>query len=133
MTDFSHEPISQMQTSSPNLYAFVVSGHIDDDASEALAKYMNDVFDRHEEKVDMLFDLSGFSGSDWDSFLDADVIASRFRALTNVDKYAVVGAPERAAKMIGLMDKIIPVQARAFSKDEMDAAWSWLGEARATA
>ena len=133
MTTFSHGPITQLQTTSPRLYAFAVTGHIDDDASDALAKYMNDAFDRHEEKVDMLLDLSAFSGSDWDSFLDMDVITSRFRALTNVDKYAVVGAPDRAATMIGLMDKIIPVQARAFDKDDMAAAWDWLGEPRPTA
>lgn len=130
MTSFSHGPISQLHTTSPRLYAFVVSGHIDDDASEALAKYMNGVFDKHSEKVDMLLDLSGFSGSDWDSILDVDVIASRLRALTNVDKYAVVGAPDSAARMIALMDKIIPVKARAFDKTEMEAAWAWLGEKR---
>ncbi len=133
MTAFSSGPITQMQTHSPKLYAFAVTGHIDDDASEDLAKFMNDVFDRHEEKIDMLLDLSAFSGSDWDSFLDGDVIASRFRALTNVDKYAVIGAPDRAAKMINLLDKVIPVQAKAFGADEVEAAWTWVGEARPVA
>jgi len=123
---FSHGPIRQIPTTSPTVYAFSFNGHIDDDDAEALAEYMNAVFDRHD-KVSMLMDLSGFTGSDWDAMLDGDVIASRFRALSHVDRYAVVGAPERAATMIGLMDKIIPVQAKAFDTAEMSAAWTFVG------
>ena len=133
MTDFSFGPITQMQTTSPTLYAFAVSGRIDDDASEALARYMNAAFDQHDGKVDMLLDLTAFTGSDWDSFLDKDVIVSRFRALSNVGKYAVIGAPERASKMINLLDNVIPVDARAFASDQIDAAWSWVGEVRPAA
>ncbi len=126
MTQFSHPPINQIPTSDPTVYAFSVAGHIDDDASEALAEYMLAAFKKHD-KVNMLLDLTGFTGSDWDSMLDGDVIASRFKALTHVKRYAVVGAPEKAAKMIGFMDKIIPVEARAFDADETDAAWSFVG------
>lgn len=101
-------------------------GRIDDDASEALAKHMNDVFDR-EEKVCMLLDLTEFTGSDWDVMFDDDVIESRFRALRHVKKYAVVGAPDRASKMIGILDKIIPVEAKAFEAGEIEAAWGFVG------
>lgn len=133
MNAFSSGPITQFQTTSPDLYAFAITGHVDDDAAEDLAKYMNAAFDAHDGKVNMLLDLSAFTGSDWDSFLDGDVITSRFRALKHVDKYAVIGAPEGAARMISIMDKVIPVQARAFAVEESDAAWAWVGEARATA
>lgn len=126
MTTFSHGPITQIPTTSPTVYAFEIKGNIDDDAAEAMAKYMNDAFDRHD-KVNMLLDLSGFTGSDWDSFLDDDVIESRFRALKEVERYAVVGAPDRAAKMIGLLDKIIPVEARAFEQTDISAAWMFVG------
>ncbi len=126
MTHFSYGPISEIETDKPSVHSFRVSGHIDDDASEALAKHMNDVFDR-SDKVNMLLDMTAFTGSDWDSMLDGDVIASRFRALSHVERYAVVGAPERAAKMINLMDKVIPVQAKAFAADESDKAWEFVG------
>ncbi|MEQ8657456.1 MAG: STAS/SEC14 domain-containing protein [Hyphomicrobiales bacterium] len=126
MTHFSHGAITQIPTNSPTVYAFKVTGHIDDDASEAMAKLMNDVFDR-TESVNMLLDLTDFSGSDWDSMLDGDVIESRFRALSHVARYAVIGAPDNAAKMIGLMDKIIPVEAKAFDAAEADKAWQFVG------
>lgn len=130
---FHHGAVAQIETKSPKLYAFRIAGHIDDDTSEALAEFMNAAFDRHDEKVDMLMDLSGFTGSDWDSLFDGDVLKSRFRALKEVDKYAVIGAPEKAQKMIGWMDKIIPVQARAFDAADADEAWSWVGESRLAA
>lgn len=130
---FSYGPIHQIETTAPNVYAFRVAGHIDDDASEALAKFMLAAFDRHDEKVDMFLDLTAFSGSDWDSMLDLDVIKSRFRSLSEVRRYAVVGAPENAATMIGYMDKVIPVEAKAFDTSEREAAWAFVGAAEVPA
>ncbi|MEL6644821.1 MAG: STAS/SEC14 domain-containing protein [Pseudomonadota bacterium] len=127
MTPFTHGPITQIETDKPTVYAFRITGHIDDDASEALAEYMNAVFDKHDEKIDMLLDLTAFTGSDWDSMLDGDVIASRFRALSEVRRDAVIGAPDRAAKMIGFMDKIIPVEAKAFDTEDSREAWDFVG------
>lgn len=125
MTLFSHGPIQQIATDTPGLYAFRIAGHIDDDASEAMAEFMNDVFDGQDE-VSMLLDLTGFTGSDWDNMLDFDVIKSRFRALSHVKRYAVIGAPDSAARMIEFMDKIIPVEAKAFDAAESAEAWHWV-------
>lgn len=126
MTYFAQGAVRQIPTTNPCVYAFVVTGHIDDDTAEAMAKFMNDVFDR-EDEVSMILDLSGFTGSDWDAMLDAEVLESRFRALKHVAKYAVIGAPESARKMIGFMDKLIPVDARAFDKQEEPDAWAFVG------
>lgn len=126
MPQFSYGPITEIETDTPTVHAFRVSGHIDDDASEALAKHMNAIFDR-TDKVNMLLDLTAFTGSDWDSMLDGDVIASRFRALRHVERYAVVGAPEKAANMIDFMDKIIPVHAKAFDASQIAQAWDFVG------
>lgn len=132
MTPFKFGPIQEIPTDSPKVHAFRITGHIDDDASEALAKHMNRVFDRHDN-VNMLLDMTGFIGNDWDTLFDEDVISSRFRALKHVSRYAVVGAPDRAAKMIEIIDKIIPVDARAFEAREADAAWVFVGAQRVAA
>lgn len=123
---FSHGPVTQIATDNPDVYAFRVTGHITDDDSEAMSKFMNDVFDQ-KKKVSMLLDLTAFTGSDWDSMLDGDVIKSRFRSLSHVEKYAVVGAPDRAASMIEMMDKVISVNARAFDAAEAPQAWAFVG------
>lgn len=125
---FAFGPIAQIPTDRDDVYAFRITGHVDDDAAEAMAEFMNDVFDRHE-KVSMLMDLTGFTGSDWDAMLDGDVIKSRFRALTHVHRYAVIGAPERAASMIEIMDVVIPVEAKAFDTSQEEAAWAFVGAA----
>lgn len=126
MALFTHGPITEIPTDSPTVYAFRVIGHIDDDASEALAHYMNAAFDQHD-KVNMLLDLAGFTGSDWDTLLDEAVIKSRLRALSHVERYAVVGAPDHAAKMITIMNAVIPVEAKAFDVADAAQAWNFVG------
>ncbi len=131
MSLFSHGAIVQVATDNPDVYAFRITGHIDDDSSEAMAEFMNDVFDR-KDSVNMLLDLTAFTGSDWDSMLDGDVIESRFRSLKHVKKYAVIGAPDRAKTMINIMDKIIPVDAKAFDANAATQAWSFVGATQST-
>jgi len=121
--------VKQIATTSDTVFAFDVSGHVSDDDAEALAEYMNDVFDRHD-KVNMLMRLDGFTGSDKSALFDGDVIESRWRSLFNVGKYAVVGAPEGASKMVDFMDKLIPVDAKSFTSAEEDQAWQFVGAAR---
>lgn len=126
MPIFQSGPIHEVPTNSTNVHAFRITGHLDDDASESLATHMNAIFDR-QDSVNMLLDMTAFTGSDWDAMLDGDVISSRFRALSHVDRYAVVGAPDQAAKMIALFDKVIPVKAKAFEAKDSAAAWDFVG------
>ncbi|WP_345791019.1 STAS/SEC14 domain-containing protein [Gymnodinialimonas phycosphaerae] len=79
----------------------------------------------------MLLDMTPFTGSDWDAMFDSDDIASRFRALSEVRHYAVIGAPDRAAKMIGWMDKVIAVKAKEFDTSERAKAWAFIGASEA--
>lgn len=71
--------------------------------------------------------LDGCTGSDRGAIFDGHVIESRWRSLFNVDKYAVVGAPEGASKMIDFMNKLIPVDAKAFDRTEEAKAWAFVG------
>ena len=125
MQQFAFDAITQIETDDKSVYAFEVAGHFSREAAEALAEFMNGVFDK-QSAVSMLLDMSSFTGSDWDNLLDPDVIESRWRSLLNVDKYAVVGAPKPAGQMIDLLDALIPVDARAFDVDEMDKAWQFV-------
>ena len=126
MENFSHGAIREIPTDSKSVYAFSINGYVDNDASEALAQYMNDVFDK-TEAVNLLIDLTGLTGSEWDNILDGDVIGSRARSLTNVNRYAVVGASEKAVKLIRFMDYIIPLNAQSFDPTESGSAWSFVG------
>ena len=126
MTLLSRPSVRQIPTDNKIVYAFDVTGHVSDDDAEALAKTMNDAFDRHE-KVSMLLRLDGYTGSDKDALFDGDVLESRWRSLVSVEKYAVVGAPDGAEKMINFFGKILPVDARTFKIAEEDRAWAFVG------
>ena len=127
---FNTPGITQIATDRPDLYAFRISGKISDDAMEDMAEHMNAVFDAHKDKVDMLMIFDNFEGTEFGASWDWDVIKSRFRALSHVDRYVVVNAPGSADKMIDIMDRILPVQAETF--DDEALAWQSL-QARAVA
>ena len=72
----------------------------------------------------MVLVFRDFDGSEAGAIWDGDVIASRFRSLTNVGKYVVVGAPDSAQGMIETMSKLMPVEAHTFALAEIDKAWA---------
>lgn len=122
-----NDSVNRIDTTRDSLYAFEITGEVSDDAMERMAKTMNDAFDHHDDKVDMLLIFRAFEGSEPGATLDMDVIASRLRSLTNVARYCVVGAPESANTMIETMAKLMPVEAHTFALHELDAAWTLLG------
>lgn len=132
MTLLSLPSVKQIPTTSETVFAFDVHGHVSDDDAEALAEYMNDVFDRHD-KVNMLMRLDGFTGSDKTALFDGEVIESRWRSLFDVERYAVVGAPDGASKLIDFMDKLLPVDAKSFTSAQEQEAWQFVGASRDTA
>lgn len=119
--------VKRISVTSSSVYAFEISGEVSAQAMESMAEIMNDAFDTHESKVDLMLIFRDFQGSEAGATWDGDVIRSRFRALSNVDKYVVVGAPERAEGMLDMFGKLLPVDARTFELSEIDAAWSVLG------
>ncbi len=106
------------------VFAFHIMGEVSAEDMSAMAEYMNEQFDRHD-KVSMLLIFDRYGGAESGASLDWGVIKSRVRSLTNVDKYAVVGAPEKAASMIETMDGIMPVDARTFETEA--EGWEFVG------
>ena len=123
--------IRQIPTDSNRLYAFRITGKVSAEDMEAMAEHMNAAFDAHSEKIDMLMIFDSYGGAETGAGWSWENIKSRFRALSNVDRYLVVGAPEAADRMIEAMDKVIPVRAEAF--DSEAAAWRALGARELTA
>lgn len=130
MNLFHTDSIQQIPARDSHVFAFRITGHVDDDDAEALAKFMNTAFD-NARGVNMLLLLDWLEGSDWDRFFKPEVLKSRLRSLTNVRKYAVVGAPKAAARMIEAMDWLVPVDAETFERAEIDRAWAFVDSAPA--
>ncbi|WP_168771086.1 STAS/SEC14 domain-containing protein [Palleronia sediminis] len=116
--------IRETPTDRADVYAFHIMGEVSEDDMEDMAERMNDVFDRHD-KVSMLLIFDRYEGAETQAHFDWDVIRSRLRSVTKVEKYAVAKAPERAGKLVERFGKLLPLEARAF--DDVDAAWVFVG------
>jgi hypothetical protein len=112
--------ITQIATSRKDLYAFRITAEVSREDMTAMAEYMNRVFDQ-TEKVDMLMIFDRYEGAETGASLSWEALKSRFRSVTNVGRYVVVGAPDGAETLIDVMNAIIPVEAETF--DEEFAAW----------
>jgi len=118
--------VTRIATTRSDLYAFRIDGEVGSDEMERMAETMNEAFDKHDGKVDMLMIFEFFNGSETGSLLDGDVIASRFRSITNVDRYVVVGAPDQARSLIETMGKLMPVEPVTYPLERLDDAWRLL-------
>jgi hypothetical protein len=118
---FTCPSIVEINTTRPDLFAFRITAEVTRDDMTAMAEYMNDIFSNHEQKVDMLMIFDRYEGAEAGASLSWESIKSRFRSVTNVGRYIVVGAPEAAEGMIEIMDHLIPVVAETFDSEE--AAW----------
>lgn len=116
--------ITEVATSRPDLFAFRIAGEVSRADMTAMAEHMNEIFDQHDA-VDMLLIFDRYDGAEAGAALSWEAIKSRFRALSNVRKYVVVGAPEAAEDLIEAIGKVIPVDAEAF--DTEAPAWRALG------
>jgi hypothetical protein len=115
--------IVQIPTNRPRLYAFEIRGEVQSEDMHEMAETMNSAFDAHD-KVDMMLLFRPYDGSEIGATFDFESMKASFRSLNSVDKYVVVGAPERADSLISFMDRIIPVDAHTFEPHEVNAAWS---------
>ena len=121
--------ILQAATSRHDLFAFRITGKVTREDMTEMAEYMNNVFDKHEH-VDMLMIFDRYDGAETGATMSWEALKSRFRSLTNVNRYVVVGAPEAASKLIEAMGSILPVEAEIY--DDEVAAWRALdAEAKA--
>lgn len=118
--------IKQIAASDPAVYAFAIDGEVSKSDMETMADYMNEKFDAHDT-VSMLLIFERYDGSEAGAGFEWSSLKSRIRSISKVDKYAVVGAPDGARRMIEGMGKIIPVEARTFDAAERDAAWAFVG------
>ncbi|MGF1552764.1 MAG: STAS/SEC14 domain-containing protein [Paracoccaceae bacterium] len=124
------DAIRQIPASDERVYAFRIEGGVGTDEMADLARTMNEAFDRHDEPIRMLLILHDFGGpGDAVAGFSLEGLRAQFRSPARVGRYAVVGAPEIARRMIEANDKIAPIDARTFDPGEEDAAWAFV-EAR---
>ncbi|MEL6450329.1 MAG: STAS/SEC14 domain-containing protein [Pseudomonadota bacterium] len=115
----------QVKSARPDLFAFRIVDAVQAEDMEAMARVMNAAFDTHADKVDMLLIFDSAKGSEAGAGLRWETLKSQVKSLSHVNRYVVVGAPDRAAQLVEAMNTVLPVKAEAF--DNEVAAWRSLG------
>lgn len=120
------EAVTKIPTTDPAVYAFRIHGEVDADAMRTMSETMNEAFDRHE-KVRMLLIFHVYDGATTGARLNFETLRAQLRSLANVERYAVVGAPEDVARAIETAGSWTSVETQTFDLDDEAAAWSFVG------
>lgn len=118
--------IVRMDTVRPDLFAFGIEGRIHKPDMEAMARVLQDAFDRLGV-VDILIVMRRWEGIDAGAAFDWQALKAQARANSHVRRYAVVGAPAWAKAMINLLSPLTPVDEKTFGGGEEAAALAWIG------
>ena len=120
--------IHRIPTDDPKVFAFRLEAGFDGDDLRGVAETLDAAFDA-EGRINMLLKLDDMSTAEAAGGFSLKSLKTQARALNHLDRYAVVGAPDATAKMLAAFDKVSGVEARAFERDDEDAAWRFVGAA----
>jgi hypothetical protein len=119
-----------IQTTADDVFAYEVNGRLRaNDVKGAISEF-NKYLDR-DGTVNVLARLRDFSGFDLMAFLEDDLVKLKYRALSKVDKYAIVGARPWMRNFLELISPILKTKIRFFDPEEEAAAWEWVGARQA--
>lgn len=93
------ESVTQVPTTDPTVLALRIHGEIDGESMQSLSVVMNTAFDIHD-RVRLLLIFDRFDGSSLGARLNFDGLKAQLRALSKIEKYAVVGGPDDSARSI---------------------------------
>jgi hypothetical protein len=119
-----------LQTTNPNVFAYEVNGRVRTKDVKAVVDEFKPYLER-DGKVNVLAKLSDFNGFDLFAMLEDDLVKLKFRSLSKVDKYAVIGPKPWMRNLLELFYPWTSVKLRVFDKNEEASAWEWVGAQQA--
>ena len=119
-----------LQTTNPNVFAYEVNGRVRAKDVKAVVNEFKPYFDR-DGKINVLAKLSDFNGFDLLAMIEDDLVRLKFKSLSKVDKYAVIGAKPWMRNLMELFYPLTSIKLRVFDKGEEAAAWEWVGAQQA--
>lgn len=119
-----------LQTSSASVFAYEVNGRLRENDIKSAVAAMKPYLEA-EGKFNVLARFKNFGGFDLFSVFDDSLIKVKYRALSKVDKYAIVGASAGMRNFLELISPLFAAQIRVFDAGEEEAAWEWVGAQQA--
>jgi len=119
-----------LQTTDPNVFAYQVNGRVRAKDVKAVVTEFKPYLER-DGKVNVLAKLSDFNGFDLFAMLEDDLVKLKFKSLSKVDKYAVIGPKPWLRNLLELFYPLTSVKLRVFDLEEEAAAWEFVGAQQA--
>jgi hypothetical protein len=119
-----------LQTTNENVFAYEVNGRLRETDIKTAVAQMKPYLER-EAKFNVLARLKDFNGFDLTALFDDDLAKMKYKSLSKVERYAVVGAKPWMRNFIELLSPLFSTQIRVFEMSEEAAAWEWVGAQQA--
>jgi hypothetical protein len=113
-----------LEDGSDGLLVFEIDGKLTEEGADQVF----DAFDRAVEKqgkINLMVRVKDYEGFDLGLLGDGDFLTSKFGAIGNIGRYAVVGAPGWMRTMVQSMGPLMPFGMRAFDASDDAAALEW--------
>lgn len=122
--------IHLIQTTNDRVFAYEVDGPIFEKDIDTALVGLKEAFAKHE-KINVLARMKNWAGFDLMSVLSDDLFKMKYKSLSKVDKYAVVGARPWMRNFLELVNPVFSPTIRVFDVEEEADAWDWVGAQQA--
>lgn len=119
-----------LQTTNENVFAYEVNGRLREKDIKAAIAQLKPYLER-EGKFNVLARMKDFGGFDLLAALDDDLVKTNYKAISKIDKYAIIGAKAWMRNFLELVSGLFSAQIRFFDPEEEHAAWEWVGAEQA--
>jgi hypothetical protein len=122
--------IHLIQTTNDKVFAYEVNGPIYEKDVKTAVEGLKEAFDKHE-KINVLARMKNWKGFDLGSVFNDELVKLKYRSLSKVDKYAVVGPRPWMRNLLELVNPLVGPTVRVFDADDEAEAWEWVGAQQA--
>jgi hypothetical protein len=122
--------IHLIQTTNDKVFAYEVDGPIYEKDIKSAVEGLKEAFDKHE-KINVLARMKNWKGFDLGSIFNDELIKMKYKSLSKVDKYAIVGPRPWMRNLLELVNPLVGPTVRVFDADEEAEAWEWVGARQA--
>ncbi|MGD9589501.1 MAG: STAS/SEC14 domain-containing protein [Pyrinomonadaceae bacterium] len=119
-----------LQTTSENVFAYEINGRLREKDIKEAVEAMKPFLER-DGKFNILARLKEFNGFDLTALFDDDLAKAKYRALSKIERYAVIGAKPWMRNLIELIAPLFSTEVRVFDPTDEADAWEWVGAQQA--
>ncbi|MEL6919677.1 MAG: STAS/SEC14 domain-containing protein [Pseudomonadota bacterium] len=122
-----HDPsVIRIASDRADLIAFEIRDKVRTADAHAMFGFLNAAYEVYG-KIDLMIIIRDFEGFELGMLFDGETWRAKSASLSHIDKYAVVGGPASLTSTAQFIGGFLPVDIKAFSLDEKDKAWAWVG------